>query len=395
MSAEPFDAAVAQCYRQLVTNFPFLKAAFLQALADSGSVGPNTGWLPEHTIIEEGDQTLAFMPTYIKDHSWGEYVFDWAWANAYQRNGLNYYPKLVSAIPFSPVTGPKVRFAEKANQQRTSRQLIDKVLSRANELGASSWHLLFPDAQTLSNFSHPELMRRSGVQFHWFNRDYQCFDDFLATFVSRKRKMVRKERRRIAEQDIDIKTLEGAEIDHNLWAFFYRLYQNTYLKRSGGGGYLTPEFFVRLGETLAENLAMAVATINGERIACALYFHDGNTLYGRYWGCVREYEYLHFELCYYQGIDYAIAHQLKKFDAGAQGEHKILRGFEPVETHSLHWIKHPGFAEAIGRFIDQEQLDNSRYIAGVQSVLPYKQDIIANVHSEQPQHKLTGTANTE
>ena len=238
-------------------------------------------------------------------------------------------------------------------------------------------------------------MRRSGVQFHWFNRDYQCFDDFLATFVSRKRKMVRKERRRIAEQNIEIKVIEGTEIDPDLWAFFYRLYQNTYLKRSGGGGYLTAEFFVCLGETLADNLAMAVASKDGERIACALYFHDADTLYGRYWGCVREYEYLHFELCYYQGIDYAIAHHLHKFDAGAQGEHKVLRGFEPVETHSLHWIKHPGFAEAIKEFLDQERRDNSRYIASVHSVLPYKQDIITRVPKECAPNNNAQKANTE
>jgi uncharacterized protein len=384
-----------------VTNFPFLKPAFLQALADSGSVGPNTGWLPDHVTIEDNGQILAFMPTYIKDHSWGEYVFDWAWANAYQRNGLEYYPKLVSAIPFSPVSGPKVQFAqtltrtEPIDQTKLSRQLIDKVIARAIELGASSWHLLFPDAQTLIDFSHPKLMRRSGVQYHWFNRDYQCFDDFLATFVSRKRKMVRKERRRIAEQNIDINVIEGAEIDRDLWAFFYRLYQNTYLKRSGGGGYLTAEFFVRLGATLADNLAMAVASKDGERIACALYFHDADTLYGRYWGCVREYEYLHFELCYYQGIDYAIAKQLQKFDAGAQGEHKVLRGFEPVETHSLHWIKHPGFSEAIKEFLDQEKRDNRRYISNVQSVLPYKQDIITSVSNQYAQDNHPRKANTE
>jgi hypothetical protein len=359
-----------------VTTFPFLKPAFLQALVDSGSVGPNTGWLPDHITIEKNNRTQAFMPTYLKDHSWGEYVFDWAWANAYQSNGLDYYPKLVSAIPFSPVSGPKAEFAHGLDHGELSQQLIEKAIARAVELDASSWHLLFPDNQTLLNFNHPELMDRSGVQFHWFNRNYQCFDDFLATFVSRKRKMVRKERRRITEQNIDIKVFEGAEINRDLWTFFYRLYQNTYLKRSGSGGYLTAEFFVRLGETLADNLAMAVATKDGERIACALYFHDANTLYGRYWGCVREYEYLHFELCYYQGIDYAIANQLQKFDAGAQGEHKILRGFEPVETHSLHWIKHPDFARAISRFLDQEKSSNKAYIVSASSVLPYKQDIL-------------------
>ena len=357
-------------------NYPFLKPAFFQALADSNSVGPGTGWLPAHVVIEEHGQTLAYMPTYQKSHSWGEYVFDWAWADAYQRNGLKYYPKLISAIPFSPITGPRVRFAEDVDQQALSRQLVDKVLAQARATEASGWHLLFPDASTLANFQHPDLMHRYGVQFHWFNHNYQCFDDFLATLVARKRKMVRRERRRISEQNIDVEMIKGAEIDADLWAFFYSVYQNTYLKRSGSEGYLTADFFVRLGENLADNIVMALATENGEPIACALYFCDTTTLYGRYWGCVREYDYLHFELCYYQGIDYAIANGLQKFDAGAQGEHKILRGFEPVETHSLHWIKHPGFAEAIAKFLSQEKRDNAQYIANARSALPYKEDLI-------------------
>jgi uncharacterized protein len=359
-----------------VITFPFIKPAFLQALAESGSVGPNTGWVPEHITLEAGGKTQASMPTYLKEHSWGEYVFDWAWANAYHRNGLNYYPKLVSAIPFSPVTGPRIIFSPDVEPAALYSNIVNAAIVRATKLDLSSWHMLFPDAETLAACSRADLMDRSGVQFHWFNRNYLSFDDFLDTFVSRKRKMVRRERRRIGQQGIDIEILEGSDIDAELWTFFYRLYQNTYLKRSGGGGYLTADFFASLGRVLADNIAMAVATIDSEKIACALYFYDDTVLYGRYWGCVREYDCLHFELCYYQGIDYAIAKGLQKFDAGAQGEHKILRGFEPVETHSLHWVKHPGFAEAIGQFIEQEKRDNARYIASARSVLPYKQGII-------------------
>lgn len=353
----------------------------MQALADSGSIGAGTGWHEQHLLITEADQTLAFMPTYLKDHSWGEYVFDWAWADAYHRKGLNYYPKLVSAAPFSPVTGPKVRFADNVDRAALCARLFDQARQQVVALDASGWHLLFPDAQTLADFAQPELMRRHGVQFHWFNRGYHSFDDFLAGFVSRKRKMVRKERRAIADQGISVEIVEGPHIDSSLWQLFYRLYQRTYLKRSGSGGYLAAGFFSQLGDTMGENLAMAVASLNGERIACALYFRDDRTLYGRYWGCVREYEFLHFELCYYQGIDYAIARKLQKFDAGAQGEHKILRGFEPVETHSLHWIRHPGFAEAIARFLEQERRDNSAYIASARAVLPYKEGVVSATES--------------
>lgn len=360
-----------------MSGFPFLKTSFLQALSNSGSVGAGTGWHEQHLSIEEAGQTLAYMPTYRKDHSWGEYVFDWAWADAYHRNGLNYYPKLVSATPFSPVTGPKVRFAENVDRVALCARLFDQARDQVIAQNASGWHLLFPDAQTLADFKHPELMHRHGVQFHWFNRDYGSFDDFLAGFVSRKRKMVRKERRAIADQGIAIEIVEGPNIDSHLWRFFHRLYQGTYLKRSGSGGYLTADFFSRIGDTMGENLVMAVAVQNGERIACALYFRDDQTLYGRYWGCVREYEYLHFELCYYQGIDYAIRQKLKKFDAGAQGEHKILRGFEPVATHSLHWISHPGFAEAIARFLERERRDNRAYIASARAVLPYREGVVS------------------
>lgn len=359
-----------------MTNYPFLDRRFLQALADSGSVGPGTGWLPEHVSLRDNGHTLAFMPTYHKQHSWGEYVFDWAWANAYQRNGLNYYPKLVSAIPFSPATGPRVALAEGVALDDVAAALINQVLAYAEAERLSSWHMLFPDADTLAAFNHPALLPRSGVQFHWFNRNYDCFDAFLAGFVARKRKMVKRERLRVAEQNIEVRILQGSEIDPALWRLFFHFYQRTYLKRSGSGGYLTEDFFLRIGAEMPEHIAMAVAYTDGAPVACALYFYDETTLYGRYWGCLHEYDCLHFELCYYQGIDFAIANKLRKFDAGAQGEHKILRGFEPVETHSLHWIKHPGFAEAIAAFLDQERRDNCRYIDSARSALPYKQGII-------------------
>ena len=369
--------------------YPFLQNAFLSALEDSESTTVETGWEPCHIEIAQpgqdtGSQHKAlqnkvFMPLYAKTHSYGEYVFDWAWADAYRRNGIRYYPKLISAIPFSPATGPRLRFEDNAhpgdtNNPALAQELVAQVKTLADEIDASSWHLLFPDEDTRRLFSGEQLMERSGVQFHWFNRGYESFEHFLEGFISRKRKMVRRERRSVSEQKLSITMLEGSEISTELWDFFFRLYQNTYLKRSGNGGYLTREFFRQIGETMADQIAMAVAYDQGEPVACALYFYDDDTLYGRYWGCVREYDHLHFELCYYQGIDFAIAKGLNKFDAGAQGEHKLLRGFEPVETYSLHWIRHAGFAEAIQNFVEQEKTANSDYIAQARSVLPYRKE---------------------
>lgn len=358
-----------------MSNYPFLSKAFLQSLETSGSVGVNTGWQPAHVELIHAEGS-AFMPTYVKTHSWGEYVFDWAWADAYQRNGLNYYPKLVSAIPFSPATGPRVAFTGSGEHRQACKALFDQVKELAEERQASSWHLLFPDAETLSCFEHPELMLRTGVQYHWLNRNYASFDDFLAGFTSRKRKTVKRERRRIDEQGIQVEILPGENIDPTLWALFYQLYQSTYLKRSGSGGYLSQSFFVQLGKAMPENIAMSVAKIDDKIIACALYFHDADTLYGRYWGCAGEYDCLHFELCYYQGIEYAIEKGLTRFDAGAQGEHKILRGFEPVETHSLHWIRHPDFASAIADFLARETAEIKRYMNQASLALPYKQETL-------------------
>lgn len=353
-------------------DYPFLQPAFLTALEDSGSIGPGSGWEARHIRLQDQGETLALMPLYLKSHSWGEYVFDWAWADAYQRHGLNYYPKLVTAIPFSPATGPRIAFGANVDRPAVVGQLVAEVRRLADDIGASGWHLLFPNELTLNHFSGLKLMRRSGVQFHWFNRDYHSFDEFLDRFVARKRKTVRRERRRIGEQGLQVEMLPGEEISTQLWDFFFRLYQQTYRKRGGTRGYLTRDFFARVGATMPAQIAMAVARDGADIVACALYFHDATTLYGRYWGCVRDYDCLHFELCYYQGIDYAIRAGLQKFDAGAQGEHKILRGFEPVETHSLHWIKRADFADAIARFIQREHKDNAAYIGQARALLPYR-----------------------
>ncbi len=358
-------------------SYPFLREEFLQALEDSQSACESSGWHPIHLQLqsdtEAEQQNSAFMPLYLKDHSMGEYVFDWAWANAYHDNGLDYYPKLVTSIPFTPSVGPRVRTTQPLTTD-DCRQLVDEVLDEAEETGASSWHFLFPDKQYQKLFSDPRLLQRSGVQYQWHNRDYESFDAFTATMMSRKRKMIRKERAAIAEQGITVSIEVGEAISPEIWRLFYQLYERTYIKRNGSRGYLTEAFFQQIATTMPEQIAMAVAWRNDIPIACALYFFDEQTLYGRYWGSVDEFPYLHFELCYYSGIEFAISRGIQRYDAGAQGEHKIVRGFEPVETHSLHWIKHPQFRDAIARFLEREREGINEHILQAQEMLPYRKD---------------------
>ena len=359
-------------------SYPFLRPEFLQALELSGSACEETGWTPIHLSLQQTQQqpqqgSPALMPLYLKDHSMGEYVFDWAWANAYHQNGLNYYPKLVTSIPFTPSTGPRVQ-TEQALSKADCSQVVDEVLAVADETGASSWHFLFPNAEQLALFSDPRLLQRSGVQYHWHNRGYNDFDDFLAGMNSRKRKMVRKERADIIKQGLRVSIEVGSDIGPDIWRLFYQLYERTYIKRNGSRGYLTEDFFTRLAATMPEQIAMAVAWLDDQPVACALYFFDSQTLYGRYWGSLDEFPYLHFELCYYSGIEFAISRGLQRYDAGAQGEHKIVRGFEPIETHSLHWIQHPQFRDAIARFLKEEKSAIARHIAQANQMLPYRQE---------------------
>jgi predicted N-acyltransferase len=301
----------------------------------------------------------------------GEYVFDYAWANAYHDNGMDYYPKLLTAIPFTPSTGPRMTGLDSLEADH-GQQLFEEVLAVAQETGASSWHMLFPSDQQLALFEDSRLLQRNGVQYQWFNRDYQSFDDYLNGLNSRKRKMVRKERAEVSAQNITIQVLQGEQITSDIWQLFYMLYERTYAKRNGTRGYLTEAFFTQIGETMPEQIAMAVARQGNVPIACALYFFDQDTLYGRYWGSAGEFSYLHFELCYYSGIEFAISKGLKKYDAGAQGEHKIIRGFEPIKTHSLHWIEHPQFRQAIKRFLDSEQLGIEQHIQQARAILPFR-----------------------
>lgn len=354
-------------------DYPFLQHRFLSLLESSGSACTTTGWAPKHLLLEQGGKAVAALPLYQKSHSWGEYVFDWAWADAYDQHQLAYYPKLLSAVPFTPATGPRLGLASTVKAMDVIPHLIPVIDQIASQLSASSWHLLFPDQALSANLNQMGLMQRTGVQYHWINTDYRDFNDFIDRFNSRKRKNLNRERRSISQQQLKVQRLTGEQITPDWWAFFYQMYQRTYLKRNGSGGYLTEAFFQQLGQVMADQLMMAVAEDQqGNKIAAALFFYDSHTLYGRYWGCLQECDSLHFELCYYQGIEFAIEQGLARFDAGAQGEHKIKRGFEPVETYSFHRIKHPGFSEAIERYLSQEKTQIQRYIEEARQQLPYK-----------------------
>lgn len=371
--SDALSAINPQAWNQLcVDDYPFVRYEFLYALEQSKSLGKGTGWQTQHLLIHEGDELIAAMPLYIKTHSYGEYVFDWSWADAYQRYGFNYYPKLISAIPFTPCAGTRLLLKDSARMQEILSVIVAAIKNRAQDLNASSWHCLFPTQDVSTQLVVQNISRRIGVQFHWFNRDYKSWDDFVGAMNSRKRKNINKERRAVAEQGISFTTKTGSEISMQDWQTFYQFYRNTYLKRSGHSGYLTEDFFRLLSETFASQCVMVIAQHNQEPIAAALFFRDSKTIYGRYWGCLAEYDFLHFETCYYQGIDYAIKHGLQRFDGGAQGEHKIQRGFEPVFTYSNHWLAREDFQQAIDNFLASEKPSVELYLQDAKTYLPFK-----------------------
>ena len=356
-------------------DYPFTRYEFLHALELSGAVGgtgnQNSGWQPQHLLVYEEAQLVAVMPSYLKLHSYGEYVFDHAWANAYQHYGWAYYPKLVSAIPFTPVSGPRICIAEGYDQQSIISAINEYIIAYCARRKLSSWHLLFP-SKDLSQTLAPQLMQRTAVHFQWINEGFTCFDDFLSTFNSRKRKNLKKERQQVWDQNIILEVFTGNGIPEEIWNRFYYFYQMTYAKRSGHGGYLSQSFFQLLAKTMPEAIVLVLAKREGQYIAGALNFRDSNTLYGRYWGCIQEFKHLHFETCYYQGINYCIREGLKRFDPGVQGEHKIQRGFRPVYTYSNHWIAEPEFRRAIADFLHQERTSVESYHASACEYLPFK-----------------------
>ena len=358
------------------TPYPFLRHAFLAALEDSGCTDIDTGWQPQHLLLENADgEIVAAMPLYLKHHSYGEYVFDWSWADAYRRNGLAYYPKLLSAAPFTPATGPRLGLAEAMDKTVAIEQMTGFLDQHCEQRNLSGWHLLFLPPNEAEPWQAAGNLTRVGCQFHWKNRDYRNFDDFLSTFNSRKRKSVKKERRGVRDAGVTLTRLVGDEITASDWDRFYRFYHTTYLKRSGNTGYLNREFF----EAIATRMGHQILMVNAEQgsdgvIASALCFFDDQQLYGRYWGCRNEIPGLHFEACYYQGIEFAIERGLQIFDPGAQGEHKIQRGFEPTLTYSQHWLAEPAFHEAVADFLRRETPGIKAYRDDCASYLPFRQE---------------------
>ncbi|UAA37941.1 N-acetyltransferase [Paraneptunicella aestuarii] len=363
------------------SHYPFVQHRFLALLESSGVVGKiddekeeafDTGWQPFHYCVFKEEQLIAAMPLYQKQHSMGEYVFDWGWADAYHRYGLSYYPKLTACIPFTPVTGPRLLLHPQAPEHIT-RWITQDLLQQTRQSGASSIHVLFPEPSLSEQFKAQNWLQRKSVQFQWFNHHYTNFEDFLANFSSRKRKNVRKERAGIEDSGIKIERLSGNEITPQHMQLFFHCYQQTYLKRSGHGGYLNREFFMGLLEIMADNLMLVVASRNSIPIASALYFRDNTHLYGRYWGCLQDVKDLHFECCYYQGIEYCIEQGLKEFNPGTQGEHKIQRGFEPIFCYSNHWLAEPAFHRAVQNFLLEEEPHINLYKQEAERLLPFKQ----------------------
>jgi predicted N-acyltransferase len=352
---------------------PFLSHAFLEALEESGSATAKTGWLPQHLLVEDpGGRLLAAAPLYLKSHSYGEYVFDWGWADAYERAGGRYYPKLQCAVPFTPVPGPRLLVHPEA-PEGTQAALIEALAEVARRHRVSSLHVTFPTEPEWRALGAAGFLQRQGQQFHWQNRGYRDFDDFLDALASRKRKQIRRERRDALAGGIEVRVLAGAEITKRHWDAFFRFYIST-SNRKWGDPYLTRRFFDLLGERLPERVALVVAEKEGAIIAGALNLIGRDALYGRNWGCLGDFPFLHFECCYYQAIEFAIARGLARVEAGAQGPHKIQRGYLPVPTYSAHWIADPALERAIADFLRREGRGVERERAHLVGFSPYRGD---------------------
>jgi predicted N-acyltransferase len=350
---------------------PFLRHEFLLALEQSGCAVPRTGWSARHVIIEdEQGRPCGAMPLFRKGHSRGEFVFDFSWANAYAQHGLEYYPKLLCAVPFTPVRGPRLLIAPHADMKAMTRTLIRTAIDYAQSEGLSSWHVLFPTDDTALDLKQAGMILRRDCQFHWYNQGYESFDAFLATFTAEKRKKAKRERRRVAEAGIVFDTLHGGDMDDALWDTIFAFYADTFY-RHGHEPYLNLDFFKLLAASMPDRLMLKVARIGSERIAVAIFFVGDDALFGRYWGAGGNYHSLHFETCYYQGIEYCIDKKLKRFEPGTQGEHKVPRGFVPTLMSSAHFVADPRFAAAIRDFAAREARGVDQYAAAVNEHVPY------------------------
>ncbi|MEO7495858.1 MAG: GNAT family N-acetyltransferase [Massilia sp.] len=346
---------------------PFLSFAFLDALHASGSASAESGWQPQFITLYDGDQLAAAMPLYVKGHSYGEYVFDWAWADAYQRNGLDYYPKLLSAIPFTPVTGPRLM----AVDARARAALVEVLCATQRASEVSSTHILYPPEEQAEQLAGAGFMLRRGVQFHWLNAGYADFDAFLATLEQKKRKNIRAERRKVAEAGVALRRVRGREATEADWRLFNRCYRHTYAAHHSSP-YLNLDFFERIGRDMPDNILLVIAERGGKPIAASLVIHSATTLFGRYWGELEHVPCLHFETAYYQPLEFCIEQGIAVFEGGAQGGHKMARGFLPTPTWSAHWLAHPAFADAIERFLERERGGIDDYIDELNERNPFR-----------------------
>ncbi len=366
-AVESLAGVPATDWNRLVGDDPFLSHEFLSALHETGCACGATGWTPHFLLARSRGVLSGAMPLYLKTHSYGEYVFDWAWADAYRRHGVAYYPKLLAAVPFTPVTGARLL----TDDSTVRDQLIATALEEARRLGVSSLHCLFPAHEEAQQMHARGMLLRSGVQFHWTNRGYTTFDDFLGSLNHAKRKKIRQERRRVSEAGIRFRWLEGGEITEQDWRFFNRCYRQTY-REHRSTPYLNLEFFLRIGRDMPAHVLLVIAERAGMPVAASLNIRGGRRLCGRYWRALERHAALHFETCYYQGIEYCIARGIESFEGGSRGEHKLARGLMPVETCSAHWLAHPEFAAAIEQFLAREARSVEHYLDELNERNPFK-----------------------
>lgn len=365
--ADSISSISAHEWDRLAGGHPLLSHAFLDGLHRTGCAAGDSGWTPQYLLLKVNGALEGALPLYLKDHSYGEYVFDWAWADAYQQAGLNYYPKLLCAIPFSPVTGRRLLVSE----PRFRGPLIDAVVQLVQESGLSSFHCLFPAEDEAAEMRERGFLLRTGVQFHWHNAGYESFADFLATMTHDKRKKIRQERRKVTDAGITFRRLTGANIQEADWRFFHRCYVNTY-RAHRSTPYLSLELFLHLGVTMADQVLLIIAEQDGKPIASAFNLFNEQTLYGRYWGTTGFNAGLHFETCYYQAIEFCIERGIARFEGGAQGEHKLARGFIPVKTLSTHLLARPEFSSAVEHFLARETSGMAAYIDELNERQPFK-----------------------
>ncbi len=373
----------AEAAAQKERHNPFISHAFLNVLETSGSATAKTGWTPLHVLVEDTDgKLLACAPCYAKTHSMGEYVFDYAWADAYERAGGRYYPKLQVCVPFTPVQGRRLLVAPGPQSADARAYLIGGLRALREKTGASSIHVTFPNKIDCEDLASAGMLSRTGKQFHFFNENYETFEDFLAALSSHKRKTIRRERRDALRNGIEIELVTGSAIGEQHWDAFYAFYMDTG-SRKWGRPYLTRKYYSQVGQAMADRILLVMAKRNGRYVAGAINFIGDDALYGRNWGCLEEHPFLHFELCYYQAIDYAIQHKLARVEAGAQGEHKLARGYKPVTTYSAHDIADRNFSRAVENFLEEERREIARVIEVYGEHVPFKKDAAREAALEQ------------